>query len=56
MADKAKTVTLTAPNGVQVSVDESKVEALRTTGFLPLGSGKGLAQKAPAKKSASNKK
>lgn len=56
MADKAKTVQLTAPNGVRVSVEESKGEALRKGGFLPLGSGKGLAQRAPAKKTAASDK
>lgn len=50
MAD-AKTVTLTAPNGMQVNVAAEKVGRLVVNGYVPVEDEK----KASAKKSASRK-
>ena len=47
--DVEKSVTLTAPNGVQVSVAESKKDARLAAGYV-------LPAKAPAKKATASKK
>ena len=47
----AKTVTLTAPNGMQVNVAAEKAERLVVNGYVPVEDEK----KAPAKKPAARK-
>lgn len=46
---------MTAPNGVLVSVDSSRVESLLRRGFTQDGGDKPAAKKAPAKKAAPKK-